>query len=256
MSSGADLFVVCKQCGSEVSPYITECPYCGSRLRKRAPKLEKARKQEERRRRRADTPRLGRLRSGEIPGIRADARPYATLGLVLLSVVASAMVQLGKPFHTVDVVIVGGLGSEWWRVFTAPFVYLNTGYLLVALAAVMLFGWLLERRHGPLVPPLIFLAAGAAGMALAASAETLGGNVVSGGNGAALALLCAWAVPDLAARRRGEETESDMLGVAVIAGVLLLLPIAVPEADPLAGVAGAVVGFALGFPLAALSRGR
>ena len=39
MSSGADLFVVCKQCGSEVSPYITECPYCGHRLRRRAPKL-------------------------------------------------------------------------------------------------------------------------------------------------------------------------------------------------------------------------
>ena len=67
MSSGADLFVVCKQCGSEVSPYITECPYCGSRLRKRAPKLEKARKQEERRRRRADAPRLGRLRSRRDP---------------------------------------------------------------------------------------------------------------------------------------------------------------------------------------------
>jgi membrane associated rhomboid family serine protease len=256
MSSGADLFVVCKQCGSEVSPYITECPYCGSRLRKRAPKLEKARKQEERRRRRADAPRLGRLRAGEIPGIRADTRPYATLGLVLLSVVASAMVQLGKPFHSADVVLVSPLGNEWWRVFTAPFVYINTGYLLVALAAVMLFGWLLERRHGPLVPLLIFVVAGAAGMALAAAAETLGGNVVSGGNGAALGLLCAWAVPDLAARRRGEETDSDMLGVAVIAGVLLLLPIAVPEADPLAGVAGALVGFALGFPLAALRRGR
>ena len=42
MSSGADLFVVCKQCGSEVSPYITECPYCGSRLRRRAPKLPRA----------------------------------------------------------------------------------------------------------------------------------------------------------------------------------------------------------------------
>ena len=39
MSSRADLFVVCKQCGSEVSPYITECPYCGHRLRRRAPKL-------------------------------------------------------------------------------------------------------------------------------------------------------------------------------------------------------------------------
>jgi membrane associated rhomboid family serine protease len=255
MSSGADLFVVCKQCGSEVSPYITECPYCGSRLRKRAPKLEKARKQEERRRRRADAPRLGRLRSGEIPGIRPDTRPYATIGLVVLSVVASAMVQLGKPFHSADV-IVTSLGGHWWRVFTAPFVYLNTGYMLVALAAVMLFGWLLERRHGPLAPLLIFVAAGAAGMALAASVETLSTDAVSGGNGAALALLCAWAVPDLAARRRGEDTESDLLGVAVIAGVLLLLPVAVPEADPLAGLAGVVVGFALGFPLAALSRGR
>ena len=42
MTSGADLFVVCKQCGSEVSPYITECPYCGHRLRRRAPKLPPA----------------------------------------------------------------------------------------------------------------------------------------------------------------------------------------------------------------------
>ena len=39
--SQPDLFVVCKNCGSEVSPYVTECPYCGTRLRKRAPKLER-----------------------------------------------------------------------------------------------------------------------------------------------------------------------------------------------------------------------
>ena len=91
---------------------------------------------------------------------------------------------------------------------------------------------------------------------LIAGVESLGANIVSGGNGAALGLLCAWAVPDLAARRRGEETDSDMLGVAVIAGVLLLLPVAVPEADPLAGLGGVVVGFAIGFPLATLSRAR
>ena len=41
MASSPDLFVVCKNCGSEVSPYITECPYCGTRLRKRAPKIER-----------------------------------------------------------------------------------------------------------------------------------------------------------------------------------------------------------------------
>ncbi len=39
--SSPDLFVVCKSCGSEVSPYVTECPYCGTRLRKRAPKIER-----------------------------------------------------------------------------------------------------------------------------------------------------------------------------------------------------------------------
>jgi membrane associated rhomboid family serine protease len=139
-------------------------------------------------------------------------------------------------------------------VLTAPFLYDNTGYLLCALAAVALFGWLLERRHGPLAPLVIFLAAGAAGMALAASVESIGADAVSGANGAALALLCAWAVPDLRARRRGEDTDSDMLGVAVIAGVLLLLPIAVPEGDPLAGLAGVVVGFFLGVPLAGLRR--
>ncbi len=41
MAQAPDLFVVCKTCNNEVSPYITECPYCGTRLRKRAPKIER-----------------------------------------------------------------------------------------------------------------------------------------------------------------------------------------------------------------------
>jgi len=59
--SGPDLFVVCKSCGSEVSPYITECPYCGSRLRKRAPKLDRPERDAARRSRRPKAPSLGRL---------------------------------------------------------------------------------------------------------------------------------------------------------------------------------------------------
>src|SRR6059058_2683608 len=39
--SETELSVICKNCGSEVSPYVTECPYCGARLRRRAPKLER-----------------------------------------------------------------------------------------------------------------------------------------------------------------------------------------------------------------------
>ena len=30
MASSPELFVVCKNCNSQVSPYITECPYCGT----------------------------------------------------------------------------------------------------------------------------------------------------------------------------------------------------------------------------------
>ena len=36
-----ELQVVCRSCGRETSPYVTECPYCGTRLRKKAPKLER-----------------------------------------------------------------------------------------------------------------------------------------------------------------------------------------------------------------------
>ena len=44
--SQPDLFVVCRNCGSEVSPYVTECPYCGQRVRKRAPKLDRVGRRE------------------------------------------------------------------------------------------------------------------------------------------------------------------------------------------------------------------
>src|ERR671932_2319416 len=86
MASGPDLFVVCKSCGSEVSPYITECPYCGTRLRKRAPKLERGGVPKASRSARTRRQALPRLKPGEIPGIRADRRPWATWLLVLGSV--------------------------------------------------------------------------------------------------------------------------------------------------------------------------
>ena len=90
MASGPDLFVVCRSCGREVSPYITECPYCGNRLRKRAPKLERGGtpKPPKPPRKR---PSLGRLKPGEIPGIRAERRPYATILLVLAALVVTLL---------------------------------------------------------------------------------------------------------------------------------------------------------------------
>jgi membrane associated rhomboid family serine protease len=250
MTSGPDLFVVCKNCQAEVSPYITECPYCGTRLRKRAPKLDKGGVPKEARRRRRPKASLPRFKPGEIPGVRVDyARPYATFLLVL----AAVLVTFGWRADVVsvaDLVLVGPIGDEHWRAVTTLFVYDQTGYQIAALAAIFLFGWLLERRHGLWVPLLVFLLGGGAGSELANATDSE--PIVLGGNGGALALLAAWSVRDLLGRRRGEEDDSDMLAVLFIAAVLVLLPLAVTDAHPMAGLGGGVVGLILGLGLARL----
>ena len=247
--SRADLFVVCKNpdCGQEVSPYITECPYCGTRLRKRAPKLDRG---APRRARRMPVPRLGRLRAGEIPGVRADRGPYATIALVVATCGVYVAVQ-GNYVNAGDLLFVDGIHGDWWKALTTPFTYLHGVYQFVTLLAVGLFGWLLERRHGPLAVLALFLLGGAGGALAAAALNTQ--TLVSGGNGAALALLCAWAVPDLLARRAGEDYDGDLLGTGVFAVVLLAMPIARPEASAIAGGVGVLVGYAGGL---ALTRAR
>ena len=244
--------MICKSCGSEVSPYITECPYCGNRLRNRAPKLDReGRVGEKKRRRRPPTPSLPRLRSDEIPGIRPDARPYATIVLVLLGL-AGCLVWRTSVVGLDRLAVVGKPGSEWWRLLTAPFVYNNLGYAFVALGTIALFGWLLERRYGPAPVIALFLVGGVGGIAATAAAYPV--PIALGGNGAALALLCAWAVPDLLALRAGEEIEGDMLGTLVIAVTVALMPLAVRDASWLAGGVGVAVGLVIGLPLARLAN--
>lgn len=249
MASGPELFVVCKNCNSEVSPYITECPYCGTRLRKRAPKLDKGGTPRAPRRR--DRPRLSRLKPGEIPGVRADRRPYATILIVLVSIVVSTGFQAGVWSH-VDIGLQGDFDGEWWRLVTTLFIYESSGYEVAALGVVFLFGWLLERRHGPWVPLLVFLLGGAAGSALVVGVDE--GSFAWGANSGALALLAAWTMRDVLTRRRGEEDDADLLGILVFAVVLVLLPLAIQEAHPLAGLAGGVVGIVLGLLLARMPQ--
>jgi membrane associated rhomboid family serine protease len=251
-----DLNVVCRNCGSEVSPYITECPYCGHRLRKRAPKL----KQEEdafevvpNRKRRLRLPRLRpramRRRSEEEKPLAwmAAQRPYATVVLIL----AGAGVLIADRASSLGLyglgAIIGPLDGDWWRLITANFVYENVGYLFAVGVAVAIFGSSLERRYSPIVTAAVFLACGAAGMYLATVAETL--PIAMGGNGAALGLLTAWLVRDVRDRRGGYDTESDLLGVAAIGAVLLAMPLLETTADPNVGFGGAALGALIGLLL-------
>jgi len=261
MASGPDLFVVCKSCGSEVSPYITECPYCGTRLRKRAPKLDRGGTPKAPRKGR---PRLGPLRAGEIPGIRPDRRPYATIFLVVASVVitligliglnllADEQFSLGTATLSAwgELALGGPLDGEWWRLVTTQFVYSATGYEVAALAAIAIFGTLLERRHGWWAPLLLLVVGGGAGMALVVALDE--GAIAVGGNAAALAMLAAWAMRDILGRRAGREDDADLLGVLAIAVLLVLLPLATDEANSLAGLGGGLVGIVAGLGLARL----
>ena len=250
-----DLFVVCKNCGSEVSPYVTECPYCGQRVRKRAPKLERGEREAARRKRRS---RLPRLRPDEIEGIAPDTRPYATIALILICLATTFVAVTDETIDLGTIVVPGA--DEVWRWFTAPFVHGNAlGYQFVTLVAVGIFGSLLERRFGPVPVVATFVLAGAAGCAIAVSLEVpalfsdLSDNV-RGANGAALGLLTAWLVDDRRAARRGQDRENDLIGAYVIAAVLLLLSLAVEEANIGVAVGGAAAGALLGLVLPLFTR--
>jgi membrane associated rhomboid family serine protease len=250
VSSGTpDLFVVCKNCHAEVSPYITECPYCGNRLRKRAPKIDRnGRVSERRRRRRPPTPALPRLKRGEIPGIRGDAHPYATLALLLAGFAGTLLWRAATVGSLTALELWYREGTHlWWRLLVAPFTYINTGYAFVCLAVIGVFGWLLERRHGPLVVLALFALGGIGGTAAAIAINS--NTLVLGANGGALALLVAWAVPDLIDLRSGEEIEGDLIGAGVLAVVVALMPLvgahASWAADGVGVLSGAVVGLGL-----------
>ena len=264
MSSGADLFVVCKQCGSEVSPYITECPYCGSRLRRRAPKLPRASAPKRPRAALAadgaaaarPRPSAGaRARSAGVRRSHSDrwalTRPYATITLVVLSCAA----WIAGPRRTAafgKMAIIGPLNGDWWRLFTAQFAYSAEGRAaspaFVIITTVAIFGWLLERRHGPFVVLILFFGASVTGALVALAVYEL--PVVDDRQRRRPGAAGAWAVPDLRApRARAPTTRAICSAPAVIAALLLVLPFARPEASWLAGVVGGAFGLLVGFGL-------
>ncbi len=251
--SETELRVICKNCGSEVSPYVTECPYCGARLRKRAPKLERRGDGLEPKPRRRPVGRLipAALRRGAALGAE---RPYATLAVIL----GSAGLILVQKATAYGVDSFGGLvipfRDESWRYLTAPFAYVDLGYLFVIAIALAIFGVGLERRLGSGATLLLMIACGSLGMLAAAGIVNAqdGIEVMAGGNGLALGVLAAWFAIRRAEARGAIDQEYDRVGVAVVAVVLLALPIFESTANPYAGVVGGIVGGLSGLLAAAV----
>jgi len=247
--SETELSVICKNCGSEVSPYVTECPYCGARLRKRAPKLERRGEGLEAKRSRRRARRSRAVAKRFEPG-----RPYVTIAAIL----AGAVMLLVQRASGNSLATYGGLvvplESDPWRYLTAPFAYSDVGYLFVVAVALVLFVPGLERRLGSVASAVLVLACGALGMLAAYGIEDARDSIVviAGGNGMALGALAAWLAIRRAEVRGAIDEELDRVGVAVVAAVLLLLPIFDDSANVFAGVAGGLVGGLAGLAAAAL----
>jgi Rhomboid family/zinc-ribbon domain len=253
--SETELSVICKNCGSEVSPYVTECPYCGTRLRKRAPKLERRgdilEAKPPRRR-----PRFSRGRRRPDTDASRSLLPYATIAFIL----GSAAILLlhtasGNSLSTYGGLIVP-IEDDWWRYLTAPFVYGDVGYLFVVGLGLAIFGTGVERRLGTIPTAFLLLACGALGMVAAGAVADARGEleVIAGGNGMALGAVAAWFTLRRAEARGAIDEDYDSIAVTVAAAVLLALPLVVLSADFLGGLVGGAVGAIAGLATALTRR--
>ena len=257
--------MVCGSCGSEVSPYVTECPYCGNRIRKRAPKLERhgdeltaretARQKRQRRRR--------ERRPEGAPRIDLSTRPYATIACVLVPAILILVQRSGAASIDELGAIVGPVDGDWWRYVAAPFVYPDIGYWFAASVGIVIFGSAVESRLGTVATGLLMIACGALGMLAGAGIEEAISNdrellLAAGGNGIALGMLSAWAALKSRELRANPDLEGvDLIAVGVCAVALILLPLVEDFANVFVGLSGAVVGAACGLAAAgALGRQR
>jgi membrane associated rhomboid family serine protease len=249
-----ELTVICKSCGSEVSPYVTECPYCGTRLRRRAPKLERrgdeltARETLRARRRRRAAERRAR---GRRLAFLTD-RPYVTIASILAPAVLVVVLRASDltAYQVGAVLGAPGFTDPWWHYLAAPFVYEDIGYLFVIGLAMALCVPYLERRLGPVPALLLLLACGALGALAAPGLDDAFGDGVTaaaGGNGLGLGALGAWFMLHRADARDDPTEEYDWVPVAVGAVVLLALPLVEDWANAWSGVVGGLVGLAAGF---------
>lgn len=262
MSPERELFVICNECGSEVSPYVTECPYCGHRLRKRAPDLKKQRKLEEKHEKKAAA-RRAKLRSqyeggGASPGAWLDppsGRPIATIALVAIAVVASVIAASGPSsasrWMLEHLVFTGGIASEPWKLVTTPFLQYSFGYGFACLGIFAIFGAGIERRFGRLAVVLLWLLCGALGVVAEALIAPV--PVTFGAYAAAAGAVLAWT---MAIADREDLRDYDTIGLAAVAFVICVLPIATDAARVSTLLGGIVGGLIAGFAFTRLpSRG-
>lgn len=250
-----ELFVVCKECGNEVSPYVTECPYCGNRLRKRAPDIDSMRKREEKAKRREAARskragrRGGRAKRREVPAYLRSSGPPVGISIYIGAAIVLSLLTRINGFPTLDVIVVGGIAGQPWKLVTSPLVHFGFGFGFVCLMGCAIFGTALERRFGSVETIAVAAVCGAVGIGL--ELLFVGVPVVNGANGVALGLMACWLV---VVATREDLRDVDTYGVIAVGALLLAMPLATDEASIWAATGGLAAGAVCGFALSRVRR--
>ena len=192
-------------------------------------------------------PQLPRLRPGEIPGIRADRRPFVVWTIVLASVLVTVALKAGLLDYA-DVQLVAG-AEDPWRAFTTLFAYvvhrLRSGVRRRDRAV----------RLAARAPPRL-VGAAARVPDLRRGRRVRGGHLGpgdrGGANGAALGMLAGVGDARRARPPAGPRGRQRPARRVAISAVLVLLPLATTDASGIAGSSAAPAGILLGLVLAKL----
>ena len=188
-----------------------------------------------------------RSRRGASARSALGERPYATLAaiadrrrsLVLVRVASTALTPTTSARSSA-----GPVQGDWWRYLAAPFIYPDVGYLFVAACGIAIFGIAVERRLGTLATAILIVACGALGMLAANGIETAIGEHDRRPARRRAATGSRWACSRPGpccgpAEVRGHPDEDvEVIGAAVAAAVLIMLPLVEDYANVFAGLGG------------------
>ena len=209
MASGPDLFVVCKKLRLRGVPVHHGVPVLRHAAAQARAEARERRRAEARRSAPRERPQLGAPAAGRDPG--HPRRPAARTRRSCSSSRRSSstlVLDAGRARRSTTSRCGAGVDDEYWRSSRTLFVYgARPATRSSRSAPIFLFGWLLERRHGPWAPLLVFFVGGAAGIGARRRGRR---RAASRSAATAPRWRCsrAWAMRDLLGRRRGDEDDA------------------------------------------------
>ena len=188
-----------------------------------------------------------------LPIPSAAARPRVTWALLAINFVVFLLTGgTTNPFALLDYGAMFGpliADGEYWRLFSAMFLHVGLGHLVMNALGLFIFGQLVERLYGHSRFLAIYLLAGLTGSVASFAFNNVA--IGAGASGAIMGIVGALGAFFISQRDLlGDMGRRNLTGVLVLAAINLLYGLVTPGIDNWAHMGGFVGGFAIGIVLA------